>query len=344
MLIQIIVVIVLILINGLFASSEIAFLSINKIELKQQIKKNNKKAKKIQRLVDNPSSFLATIQIGITLAGFLASAFAAEAFADEIVIYFQFLNIDVGILKTITVIIVTLILSYFTLVFGELVPKRIAMTYPDKIAYFMVGFITILMKVTYPFVYILTKSTNLVSKLFGCGNKKEEKITEEEIKAIILNGRDEGVVEEGEKDLIFNVFNFNDTEAQEIMTKKEDVVSISVDIDKKELMDIIKKSKYTRMPVYNKEKEFVIGILNIKDIIVYHKKYQRLNILDIMHEPIFVDKNDKADDIFRLMQQKNQAIVIVKDENSNMLGIITMEDVIEEIVGNIFDEFDLVKE
>ena len=342
MLVQVIVLLVLILVNGLFAASEISFLSINKIELKQQIKKNNKKAIKIQNLIDNPSGFLATIQIGITLAGFLASAFAAETFADEILSKLIFLNIDVNILKTIIVIIITLILSYFTLVFGELVPKRIAMTYPDKIAYFMVNFITILMKVTYPFVFLLTKSTNVVSKLFGCGNKKEDTLTEEEIKSIILNGTDEGVVEEGEKDLIFNVFSFNDTIASQIMTPKKDVVSICIDISKEELMSVIKKSKYTRMPIYNKEKDSIIGILNIKDIILHLKKYQRLNIQDIMHEPIFVDKDDKVDDIFRLMQQKRQGIVIVKDEKDSMIGIITMEDTVEEIVGNIFDEFDMV--
>ena len=341
---QIILLIILIAANAFFAAAEIAFISLNDAKIDLQIKEGNKKAKKIKSMIINPSKFLATIQIGITLAGFLASAFAAEAFADEIVTYFYFLNIDVNILKAITVIIVTLILSYFTLVFGELVPKRIAMSYPDKIAYTMVGFITLLMKITYPFVFILTKSTNIVSKLFGCKNKEENKITEEEIKAIILNGRDEGVVEEGEKDLIFNVFSFNDTEAKDIMTPRKDVISINVDTSKEELMSIIKKSKFTRMPVFDKENKTVIGILNIKDIIIYHKKYKRLNILDIIHKPIFVNKNDKADDIFRLMQQKNQAIAIVKDEDNSVIGIITMEDAIEEIVGNIFDEFDLIKE
>lgn len=340
MLIQIVIVLILILVNGVFAASEIAFLSVNKFELKQEVKKKNKKAIKIQKLVDNPSGFLATIQIGITLAGFLASAFAAEAFADQLVEYFKFLNISVNILKPIIVILVTLILSYFTLVLGELVPKRMAMSFPEKIAYSVVNMITVLMKVTYPFVWLLTKSTNIVAKIFGISKNAEEKVTEEEIKAMISTGTDDGTIEEGEKNLIFNVFSFNDVEASKIMTKKENVVSVDVNISNQGLMEKIKNHKYTRMPVYNKEKENIIGVLNIKDIIVYHKKTKKMEILDIMHEALFVEDTDKADDIFKLMQKRRQGMVIVKDKEENFVGIITMEDVIEEIVGNIFDEFD----
>ena len=340
MLIQLIIVMLLILVNGVFAASEIAFLSVNKFELKQEVKKKNKKAIKIQKLVDNPSGFLATIQIGITLAGFLASAFAAEAFADELVEYFKFLSISVNILKPIIVILVTLILSYFTLVLGELVPKRMAMSFPEKIAYSVVNMITVLMKVTYPFVWLLTKSTNIVAKIFGISKNAEEKVTEEEIKAMISTGTDDGTIEEGEKNLIFNVFSFNDVEASKIMTKKENVVSVDVNISNQGLMEKIKNHKYTRMPVYNKEKYNIIGVLNIKDIIVYHKKTKKMEILDIMHEALFVEDTDKADDIFKLMQKRRQGMVIVKDKEENFVGIITMEDVIEEIVGNIFDEFD----
>ena len=340
MLIQLVIVMLLILVNGVFAASEIAFLSVNKFELKQEVKKKNKKAIKIQKLVDNPSGFLATIQIGITLAGFLASAFAAEAFADELVEYFKFLSISANILKPIIVIVVTLILSYFTLVLGELVPKRMAMSFPEKIAYNVVNMITVLMKVTYPFVWLLTKSTNIVAKIFGISKNTEEKVTEEEIKAMISTGTDDGTIEEGEKNLIFNVFSFNDVEASKIMTKKENVVSVDVNISNQGLMEKIKNHKYTRMPVYNKEKDNIIGVLNIKDIIVYHKKTKKMEILNIMHEALFVEDTDKADDIFKLMQKRRQGMVIVKDNEENFVGIITMEDVIEEIVGNIFDEFD----
>lgn len=344
MFIQVIIVVILILVNGVFAASEISFLSFNKFELKQQIKNNNKKAIKIQKLLNNPSGFLATIQIGITLAGFLASAFAAEAFADELVVYLSFLNISVSILKAIVVVLVTLILSYFTLVFGELVPKRMGMAYPEKIAYTVVGMISILNKCTYPFVFLLTKSTNIVAKIFGIKETKEDVMTEEQIKAIISTSKDEGIIEAGEKDLIFNVFSFNDTEAYQIMTPKENVVSIDVNIERKELMDIIRASKFTRMPIYNKNKDNIIGILNIKDIIVYHKKYKRLNLLEIMHEAIIVDEHDKVDDVFKLLQHRHQAMVLVKNKEGDFIGIITMEDAIEEIVGNIFDEFDEVKE
>ncbi len=334
------IVFILILVNGVFSASEIAFLSLDKLELKSKVKDKNKKAIKIDKMLKNTSSFLATIQIGITLAGFLASAFAADTFVDNLVLYLDFIKISESILKPILVVIVTCILSYFTLVLGELVPKKVAMAYPEKVAYSVVSIIDILMKCTYPFVLLLTSSTNIISKMLGIKDKKSKPITEERIKEIIVNGTDEGAIEEGEKKLIFNIFNFNDVEASQIMTPKENVVSIDVDITKEKLLNIIKKSKFTRMPVYNKEKDYIIGILNIKDIIVDYKKYKRLNILDMMHNPIFVNENDKVDDIFKIMQAKHQAMVIVKDDDDNFVGIITMEDTIEEIVGNIFDEFD----
>lgn len=191
MFIQIILLILLILLNGVFAASEIAFLSINKTQLKIDVKSGDKKAQKVQKLIDNPSRFLATIQIGITLAGFLASASAAETFVSEIVSVIPDIGVSTSILSTIFLIIVTIILSYFTLVFGELVPKRLAMRYPEKIAYRMVGMISVIMKITYPFVWILTISTNLVSKFLGIkGENEENKITEEKIRLMIAEGRD----------------------------------------------------------------------------------------------------------------------------------------------------------
>ena len=337
---------ILILINAYFAMSEIAFISLNDAKIAKMAKEGNKKAKKIEKMLSTPSKFLATIQIGITFAGFFSSAFAADSFASELAPWlFGVTNIlTLEAWNTIALVIITIILSYFSLIFGELVPKRMGMAYPEKIAYSVVGMISVLNKCTYPFVFLLTKSTNIFAKIFGIKETKEDVMTEEEIKAIISTSEDEGIIEEGEKDLIFNVFSFNDTEAYQIMTPKENVVSIDVNIERKELMDIIRASKFTRMPIYNKDKDNIIGILNIKDIIVYHKKYKRLNLLEIMHEAIIVDEHDKVDDVFKLLQHRHQAMVLVKNKEGDFIGIITMEDAIEEIVGNIFDEFDEVKE
>lgn len=340
MVIQIIFLVLLILLNGVFAASEIAFLSVNKTKLNLDIKQGNKKAIKVKKLIDNPSSFLATIQIGITLAGFLASAFAAETFADEIVANLSNINISVSLLKTIIVIVITIILSYFTLVFGELVPKRLAMRYPEKIAYSMVGMISIIMKGTYPFVWILTKSTNFVSKLLGIKENTENKITEEEIRLMIVEGRDSGAIEPQEGELIFNIFKFNDTEVEKVMTPIGKVVAIEKNISNAELRRVIKDNKYTRLPVYDNTINHIVGILNTKDIILSYVQNQKFVLKNILHKAYFVNEKDKIDDVFRDMQTSREAISIVLDENGNVTGIVTMEDALEEIVGNIFDEYD----
>lgn len=337
---EIVFLIVLIFFNGIFAATEIAFLSVDKYELKENVKKKNKRAMKIQKLLKDPSAFLATIQIGITLAGFLASAFAAETFADFIVSQFTLETLSYATVKNIVVVIVTIILSYFTLVFGELVPKRFALAYPDKISYAIAGFITILTKVTYPFVWLLTKSTNFVSKIFGITQQEEEKLTEEEIKRIITTGKEEGAIESVEKDLIFNIFDFNDTEISQIMTKKEDMVMIDINWDSKKMLQIIKKGKYTRIPIYDKERDNIIGILNVKQLLIHYSKTSKLDLRKIMFEPFFINQDEKVDDVFRLMQKNRYAMSIVKNGKDQVVGLVTLEDAIEEIFGNIYDEYD----
>lgn len=340
MLLQIVLLVILIFLNGVFASSEIAFLSVNKAKLHSDIKKKNKKAIKVKKLLENSSSFLATIQIGITLAGFLSSAFAAETFADELVLKLTFLNISASILKPIIVVIVTLILSFFTLVFGELVPKRIAMKYPEKIAYGMVDFITILMKCTYPFVWLLTKSTNICCKLFKIGESTEEKITEESLRLDIAEAMDAGAIEKGEKTLIYNIFRFNDIKVREIMTDVDDMVAIDINMSNKEIFDIIRKNKYTRVPVYDKDINNIIGILNTKDIIYKYDPIGKFNLKETIKTPYFVHPSDMVDDVFRQMQKDRQTLSIARNKNGKVVGLMTIEDALEEIVGNIFDEYD----
>lgn len=342
MIIQFIVLFILILINGLFSASEIAFLSINKIKLRHNVNLKNKKAIKIDFLLNKPSGFLATIQICITLAGFLASAFAAESFADVILQNFIFLDIPINILKTIILVIVTFVLSYFTLVFGELVPKRIAMYYPEKMAYAMVNTIIFMMKITYPFVFLLTKSTNFITKLIGIKEENQEKLTEEEIKMIITHGKEIGAIEPAEKDLIFNIFDFNDTEIKQIMRIREKVIHIDVNIDLKKLTKLLRENKYTRLPVYENDFNNIVGILNVKDIIIFFEKGSKFELRKILREPYFVDENEKVDDVFKCMQKNRQCMGIVMRDKKEFIGIVTTEDAIEEIVGNLFNEYDEV--
>jgi len=324
---------VLIIINGLFSASELAFLSIDKYSLRKKIKKKDKKAIKIEKLLNNSSGFLSTIQICITFAGFLASAFAAESFADSISQNLNVTFLDAATLKTIVLIIVTMILSYFTLVFGELVPKKIAMAYPNQIAYFMVDTIWIMMKLFYPFVWLLTKSTNLVLKIFRV-KKIEEEITEEEIKLMILDASKDGTIEKLEKDILLNVFQFNDTTALKAMTKIEDVIYIDNAMTNDEIIKIIRESKFTRLPYYDNGK--IIGILNVKNII-YSKD---LSLKKLLHKVYYVNSNDKIDDVFYFMRDKQIGMALVKNKENEIIGIITVEDIVEEILGNIYDEYD----
>lgn len=326
--------IILIAINGIFSASELAFLKINKYELKNKIKIHDKKAIQINKILSDQSAFLSTIQISITLAGFLASAFAADYFADY---FLQIINISFissSTLRTILVIIITFILSYVTLIFGELVPKKIAINNPYKIACLFIGLISFVKTFFSPLIKLLTLSTNFICKIFKI-KENEDKITEDEIKKIILLGNTEGVIEEKEKDYILNIFNFNDMEVEKIMTKKEDVVMININDDMKNILSTIKESKYTRFPVYDKNE--IIGILNVKDFILNYNELKDLR--SIVRTVNKYEYTEKIDDVFRMMQKNNEPISLIYNKKE-MVGIVTIEDAIEEIVGNIFDEYD----
>lgn len=338
MLFSIILLIILILINGIFSATELAFLSIDKIKLKQDVESGNKKAISINKILSNPSSFLSTIQIGITLAGFLASAFAADYFAEYFLNIINISFISTEVLETILVIIITIILSYFTLVFGELVPKRIAINYSHTVAYTFVDLIRIVNFIFYPLIKFLTFSTELICKLFKI-KQKDNKLTEEDIRKMILLGKDQGVVEEKEKEYILNVFNFNDLEAIKVMTPKKDVVMLNLDDELKTNILKIKESKYSRFPVYQNDKNNIIGIINVKDIIIEHKESQQLDLNKLIRPVTKFKHNEKIDDVFRYMQEENESLCLVYQEE-NFIGIITIEDAVEEIVGNIYDEYD----
>jgi len=338
MLFSIIILIILIIINGIFSATELAFLSLDKIELKQDIELGNKKAISINKILSNPSSFLSTIQIGITLAGFLASAFAADYFAEYFLNIINISFISTEVLETILVIIITIILSYFTLVFGELVPKRIAINYSHQVAYTFVDLIKVVNYLFYPLIKFLTFSTELICKIFKI-KQNEDKLTEEDIKKMILLGKDEGVVEEKEKEYILNVFKFNDIEAKTVMTPKKSVVMLNINDELKNNILKIKESKYSRFPVYEDNKNNIIGIINVKDIILEHKESEKIDLRNIIRPVTKFKHNEKIDDVFRYMQEENESLCLVYQEEI-FIGIITIEDAVEEIVGNIYDEYD----
>ncbi len=340
---QLIILVVLILINAFFAASEIAFISLNDAKIEKQAKEGNKKAKQIQKMLEKPSAFLATIQIGITLAGFLSSAFASDAFAEKIapIIYNAIPYISLGTWKNISIILITIILSFFTLVFGELVPKRIAMKNYEKIAFKSITIIRAIAIVTSPFVKILTKVTNGISKLFGVGENEKESVTEEEIKMMVDQGKETGTIKEEEKELINNVFEFNDITVSEIMTHRKDISAVDINISNEELMHELTKEeyRYSRIPVYDETIDEIKGMLYIKDILKNINK-KTFKVKNVMKDAYFVSQNRLINEVFKELQQNKKQIAIIVDEYGGTAGIITMEDILEELVGDIFDEYD----
>ena len=341
MLIQILVLVILIGLNAFFAASEIAFISLNDNKIEKQAKEGNKKAKQIHKMLENPSKFLSTIQIGITLAGFLSSAFASDTFADKLApVLESWLPLGIGIWKGISIIIITMILSYFTLVFGELVPKRLAMKNHEKIAYATIGIIRAISIITAPFVKLLTFSTNVVSKFFGVNENEEETVTEEEIRMMVDVGEEKGTIEEEEKELINNIFEFNDKTVAEVMIHRKDVFAVDVNADIYEKLDSIDEYKYSRIPVYEETIDEIVGILYIKDLLKYITAHTKIEIKSIMREAYFVSEHKMINDLFKELQKNKTQMAIVLDEYGGTAGVITMEDILEELVGNIFDEYD----
>lgn len=276
---QIIVLAILILINAFFAATEIAFISLNDAKIEKQAKEGNKKAKQIKKMLREPSKFLATIQIGITLAGFLSSAFAADAFADDLAPMLQNL-IPLGLTawRNISIILITIILSYFSLIFGELVPKRLAMRNSEKIAFGTIGIIRTISIITAPFVKLLTASTNGVSKLFGISGTDEETVTEEEIRMMVDVGEEKGSIKEEERELINNVFEFNDKVVSEIMIHRKDIYAIDINSDIDNILKELDEYKYSRIPVYEENIDNIVGMLFIKDLLANVNKKEKVKI------------------------------------------------------------------
>ena len=338
---QVIVLAILILINAFFAATEIAFISINDAKIEKQAKEGNKKAKQIKKMLREPSKFLATIQIGITLAGFLSSAFAADAFADDLAPMLQnLMPLGLAAWRNISIILITIILSYFSLIFGELVPKRLAMRNSEKIAFGTIGIIRTISIITAPFVKLLTASTNGVSKLFGISGTDEETVTEEEIRMMVDVGEEKGSIKEEEKELINNVFEFNDKVVSEIMIHRKDIYAIDINSDIDNILKELDEYKYSRIPVYEENIDNIVGMLFIKDLLANVNKKEKVKIAKIIREPYFVSENKPIDELFRDLQKNKHQLAIVLDEYGGTAGLVTMEDIIEELVGNIFDEYD----
>ncbi len=340
---QIILQLILILVNFFFAGTEIAVLSLSEGSIRKQAEAGDKTCGKLLKMVEEPSGFLSTIQICITLAGFLGSAFAADNFAGVLTDWLISLGLEISrsTLNSISVVIITLLLSFITLIFGELVPKRIAMHAPEKWARFASGVISTANIILKPLVWILSVCTNGVLRLCRINpNEDTEDVSESQIRMMAEIGEEKGTIESTERDLIENIFEFNNVTAFDVMVHRTDMVAIYADDTNEEILKTIKESGLSRFPVLGEDLDDILGVLRTREYLINSVSDNPKTVRELMAPAYFIPETVKADVLFRDMQAKKIQFAIVLDEFGGTSGIVTMEDLMEEIFGNIYDEFD----
>ena len=346
-LLHLVLLLVLILINAFFAMSEIAVISLNDNKIEHLAEEGHKKAKQVKKLTENSSNFLSTIQIGVTLAGFLTSASASQSFVDmlsgAILRLSVFSGVSAGVIRGVSMVLITIVTSYFSLVLGELAPKKIAMANPEKISYRVVGALLTVQKITIPFVKVLSVSTNAVVRLFGIDpHADQESVTEEEIRMMVDVGEEKGVIEDVQKEMINNIFEFDDIDAGDIMTHRTDMVAIDVEDPLEDVVQLSVEEGRSRIPVYEDDPDNIIGVIYIKDLLPYvgHPLPKGTTLRSIMREAYYIPESKRCGDLFTEMTENHTQMAIVVDEYGGTAGLLTIEDLLESIVGNIQDEYD----
>lgn len=342
---QILLQVMLISLNAIFACAEIAVISMNDNKLAQMATQGDKRAMKLVRLTSQPARFLATIQVAITLSGFMGSAFAADNFSEILVTWLSSLNIPLPLatLDTISVIFITLILSYFTLVFGELVPKRIAMKKAEQLALGLATLISFIAQLFSPVVWFLTTSTNAILRLCGIDpNSEDDEVSEEEIRMMVDVGNQKGVIDYEEKEMIQNIFEFDDLSVGEFATHRRDVTILWMEDSLEEWEKVIHESRHSLYPICDDSIDHVIGILNVKDYFRIKEKTRENIMLDAVKPAYFVPESIFADILFKQMKKSHNHFAVILDEYGGMRGIVTMNDLLEQLVGDLENEFDIV--
>lgn len=331
----------LIVCNAVFACAEIAVISMNDNRVAKLASEGDKRAIRLARLTSQPARFLATIQVAITLSGFLGSAFAADNFSDGIVDWL--IGLGVGIpratLNTIAVILITLILSYFTLIFGELVPKRVAMKKAEKLALGISGLISFISRLFAPVVWLLTVSTNGILRLLGIDpNEKEEEVSEEEIRMMVDVGSEKGVIDADEKMMIQNVFEFDDLSVEEFATHRTDMIVLWEDETVEQWNETIRDNRHSLYPVCGETADDVLGVLNAKDYFRLEDRSRETILREAVRPAYFVPQSIRADVLFRQMKKTRNHFAVVLDEYGGVQGIVTMNDLLEQLVGDLDDD------
>lgn len=337
---QIIILILLTLVNAFFAASEMAIVSMDKKKLLTLSEQGDKRAIKVEKLLKEPSKFLSTIQVGITFAGFFTSASAAVGLSHKFGNFLE--NLSVPFAYRVSFVLITVILAFFSLVFGELVPKRIALQNAEKFALFSVGTINFVYKIMSPFVYLLSLSTNVILKIFSIPTSGvEAKVTLEEIKSIVEVGQEQGIINPTEREMIDGVISFDDVLAEEVMTARTEVFMIDIDEPDKDF-ETLMQMRYSRVPVYEDDIDNIIGILYIKDFFLeaYKVGFKNVNIRSILRPAYFIPERKNINDLFLELKNSRNKMAVLIDEYGGFTGIVTMEDLIEEVMGEIDDEYD----
>ena len=338
---QILLQIILIGLNAVFACAEIAVISMNDTRLEQLSTQGNKRAIRLSKLTSQPAKFLATIQVAITLSGFLGSAFAADNFSESLTSWFVGIGVPIPekTLDTISVVLITIILSYFTLIFGELVPKRLAMKKTEQLALGMANLISVLAQLSAPIVWVLTVSTNGILRLCGIDPAAEEdEVSEEEIRMMVDAGSRKGVIDYEEKEFIQNVFEFDDLAVGEFATHRKDIVILWKDENMEQWEKLIHESRHTRYPICGESVDDVVGILNVKDYFRLEDKSRESVMKEAVQPPFFVPEGIRADVLFRKMKESRKHFAVVLDEYGGTEGIVTINDLLEQLVGDLEDE------
>lgn len=336
----------LIALNAIFAGTEIAVISVNETKLEKEVEHGNKRAKWLLKMTQNSSGFLATIQVAITLSGFLGAAFASDSFAAVLSGALKRIGIGLSdsVLNTISVVLVTLVISYFSIVFGEMVPKRIAMKNAERFSLTMAGPITVIAKLFAPLVWLLTKSTNGILRLCGIDPESDEEIvTEEDLLLMADAGRKKGTIDDSENDMIRNVFAFDDLTVGEICTHRKEVSILWMDETVAEWEQTIHESRHSVYPVCGDSVDQIIGVLNAKDFFRLNCRDKKAVMEHAVHTPYFVHENLKADQLFSKMKRHADHFAVVLDEYGGMCGIITVTDLVEQLVGD-FDDDEMLRQ
>ncbi len=334
--------VILIFLNAVFACAEIAVVSLSVTKLKAMAETGDRRAKRLVAMKEAPAKFLATIQVAITLAGFLGSAYAADNFAEPLVNWLLSLGlgIKVSVLNSLCVFVITLIISYFSIVFGELIPKRLAMKNSERVALGLSGILYVVSKFFAPVVWLLTVSTNGMLRLLHIDPQEDEKVTEEDIRLMVSAGSENGTIDEGENELIQNVFEFNDISIDEICTHRVDVIGLDVEDDEAEWDKIIRENRHSFYPVYKESADDIIGVLNTKDYFRLDD-FSRGNVMEkAVEKPYLVPESMKANVLFRNMKKTGNYFAIAIEEYGGMSGIVTLRDLLEILVGELYDTTD----